>query len=191
MPQMHRLERSCRVNARIITASADTDSGTGALDLIFRAHYGRVARAIGRVIHDQARAEELAVDVFLKWWRYPAAHGNGAEGWIYRTAIRQALDELRRQRRRHRFERLFTWTATSPMTPEHVYTAADEQARVREVLGSLRRVHAEALLLRHEGLSYRDVAAALGLNPTYIGSLLVRAQEAFRKAYEKHHGHKR
>jgi len=31
------------------------------LDAIFRAHYERVARVIGRVIHDQARAEELAV----------------------------------------------------------------------------------------------------------------------------------
>jgi RNA polymerase sigma-70 factor (ECF subfamily) len=179
------------VNARIITASDETDSGTEALDLMFRAHYARVARAIGRVIHDQARAEELAVDVFLKWWRHPAAHGDRAEGWIYRTAIRQALDELRRQRRRQRFERLFTWTAPSPTTPEHIYTAADEQQRVREVLGAMRRPHAEALLLRHEGLSYRDVAAALGLNPTYVGSLLARAQDAFRREYEKHHGHER
>jgi hypothetical protein len=30
------------------------------LDAIFRAHYERIARVIGGVIHDQARAEELA-----------------------------------------------------------------------------------------------------------------------------------
>jgi hypothetical protein len=31
------------------------------LDAIFRAHHEPIARVIGRVIHDQARAEELAV----------------------------------------------------------------------------------------------------------------------------------
>jgi len=50
------------------------------LDAIFRAHYERIARVIGRVIYDQARAEELAVEVFLKWWRNPQAHGNRRKG---------------------------------------------------------------------------------------------------------------
>ena len=58
------------------------------LDALFRSHYARVARVVGRVVHDQARAEEIAVDVFLRWRRSPAAHGDGAEGWLYRTAVR-------------------------------------------------------------------------------------------------------
>jgi hypothetical protein len=35
-----------------------------------------------QVIHDQARAEELAVQVFLKWWRNPQAHEEQAQGWL-------------------------------------------------------------------------------------------------------------
>ena len=61
---------------------------------------------LGRVVRDRARAEELAVDVFLKWSAHPAAHGEGAEGSIYRTAVRMGLDELRREARRGRFEQL-------------------------------------------------------------------------------------
>lgn len=186
--QIRAFERSCTVNARIITASDDTAGGTEALDLMFRAHYDRVARAIGRVIRDQARAEELAVDVFLKWWRHPAAHSDHAEGWIYRTAIRHALDELRRFRRRQRVERLLGSAASSPATPEHVYATSSEQQRVQTVLASLRRRDAEALLLRHAGLSYRELAAALKVDPAYVGSLLVRAQHAFRKAYDTRYG---
>ncbi|HVY91882.1 MAG TPA: sigma factor, partial [Bryobacteraceae bacterium] len=91
-----------------------------ALDQIFRAHYERVARVIGRVIHDQARAEELAVEVFLKWWKSPEAHGDHAEGWLYRSAVRKALDEWRRQLRRSRFEQLFRLERGSPPTPEHL-----------------------------------------------------------------------
>src|ERR1041385_7708335 len=98
-----------------VTARMKVRSDEG-LDAIFRAHYERIARVIGRVIHDQARAEELAVEVFLKWWRNPQAHGEHAEGWLYQTAVREALDELRRQTRRSRFELLFRFVRDSPQT---------------------------------------------------------------------------
>jgi RNA polymerase sigma-70 factor (ECF subfamily) len=158
------------------------------LDAIFRAHYGRITRVIGRVIHDQARAEELAVEVFLKWWRNPRAHGEHAEGWLYRTAVREALDELRRQTRRSRFERVFSFVRESPPTPEDVYTVSAEQHKVRSVLGALNRRHAELLLLWSQGLSYQEIAASLAVNSTYVGSLVSRAQEAFRKEYLKRYG---
>ena len=63
----------------------------------FRAQYERIARVITGVTKDPARAEELAVEVFLKWSRNRNAQGENAEGWLYRTAIRTGLDELRRQ----------------------------------------------------------------------------------------------
>src|SRR6185503_17862186 len=45
------------------------------IETIFRAQYERIARIIARVIEDPARAEELAVEVFLKLWRNPRAQG--------------------------------------------------------------------------------------------------------------------
>jgi RNA polymerase sigma-70 factor (ECF subfamily) len=158
------------------------------LDAIFRVHYERIARTIGRVIHDQARAEELAVDVFLKWWRNPRAHGEHAEGWLYRTAVRQALDELRRQTRRSRFERLFSFAGMALPTPEHTYSVHAEQHRVRTTLAALNRRHAELLLLWSQGLSYQEIALSLAVNSNYVGSLVSRAQEAFRKEYLKRYG---
>jgi RNA polymerase sigma-70 factor (ECF subfamily) len=158
------------------------------LDAIFRAQYERITRVIGRVIHDQARAEELAVEVFLKWWRNPKAHGDHAEGWLYRTSVREALDELRRQTRRSRVERLFSFVRPSPPTPEHLFAVNAEQHRVRTVLGALSRRHAELLLLWSQGLSYQEIAVALAKNPNYVGSLVGRAQEAFRKEYLKRYG---
>lgn len=156
-------------------------------EAMFHAQYGRVARAISRVIRDPARAEELAVEVFLKWTRHPQAHGDHAPGWLYRTAVRMALDELRRQSRRARFERLVQFVGAAP-TPEDLQVTRDDCERVRGVLGALPRRQAELLLLRHEGLSYEEVAAALGLNPASVGTLLIRAQQAFRKEYVKRYG---
>jgi DNA-directed RNA polymerase specialized sigma24 family protein len=77
------------------------------LDALFRAQYARIAGVIARVVRDRARAEELAVEVFLKLPRNPKAQrsntpGQNLEAWLYRTAIRLGLDELRRQTRRLR-----------------------------------------------------------------------------------------
>jgi DNA-directed RNA polymerase specialized sigma24 family protein len=76
-------------------------------EAMFRAQYGRIARVIARVVCDPARAEELAVEVFLKLWRNRKAQGDKAEGWLYRAAVRKGLDELRRQTRRARYEHSF------------------------------------------------------------------------------------
>jgi len=153
----------------------------------FRAQYDRVARVIVRVVKDPARAEELAVEVFLKFWRSPAAHGDQAEGWLYRTAVRKGLDELRHRTRRSRYEQMVGFGKRVP-TPEDVRSAAEEQERVRLVLAVIEPRQAELLVLRSHGLSYEELAEALELKPVSIGTLLSRAQNAFRKEYVKRYG---
>jgi RNA polymerase sigma-70 factor (ECF subfamily) len=63
-----------------------------------------------------------------------------------------------------------------------------EQRNVRTVLGVLRRREAEVLLLRSQGLSYQEIAVSLEVNPQSVGSLVSRAQSAFRKEYLKRYG---
>lgn len=155
-------------------------------EAIFQAQYDFIARVIARVVRDPARAEELAVEVFLKLWKTPQAHGN-PEAWLYRTAVRRGLDELRRRVRRGRYERLAGFLRPVP-TPEELHSAGQEQERVRLVLAMLHPRQAELLLLRSQGLSYDEVAAALEMNPASVGTLLSRAQQAFRKEYVKRYG---
>lgn len=161
------------------------------LDTLFNAHYGRIARVIGRVVRDQARAEEIAVEVFVKWQRNSKAQGEQAEGWLYRTAVREAIDEWRKQARREKFERLFSSVRGSPRTPEELYESDLEQANVRAVLAGIDQRQAQVLLLWAEDLSYREIAAAAEVHLTSVGSLLSRAQTAFRKEYERRYGNKR
>jgi RNA polymerase sigma-70 factor (ECF subfamily) len=170
-------------------AIVGVNAGETQLDLeaVFAARYARVARVIAKVIRDPARAEELAVEVFLKWSRKPKAQGVGWEGWLYRTAVRTGLDELRRQTRRGRYESLVGLTRSTP-TPEEIHSSQQEQERVRAVLAALHPRQAEMLLLRSEDLSYGELAGALDLNPASVGTLLSRAQEAFRKEYIKKYG---
>jgi RNA polymerase sigma-70 factor (ECF subfamily) len=101
--------------------------------------------------------------------------------------VRLALDELRRRRRRERLERIVP-LLRRPRTPEEVRLAGDRQARVMAVLASLDRRDAELLALRAGGFSYEELARALSLNPASIGTMLARAQRAFRKEYLGRYG---
>jgi RNA polymerase sigma-70 factor (ECF subfamily) len=156
------------------------------MEAIFCEQYERVARIIARVVRDHGRAEELAVEVFLKLWHNPQAQGDKTEGWLYRTAVRIGLDELRRRTRRARHESLLRFLPVP--TPEELHAAKEEQQRVRLVLTVIARKHAELLVLRSNGLSYSELAATLDRNPASIGTLLNRAQQAFRKEYVTRYG---
>lgn len=174
----------------VIAALKDAESSVD-IETVFRAHYDRIVRVIARVTGDPSCAEELAVEIFLKFWRTPEAQGEKAGAWLYRAAVRRGLDELRRRTRWARYERLLKFVCRTPTTPEEICAATEDQSRVRLVLAALDRRQAELLLLRSDGLSYGDVAVALALNPASIGTLLSRAQQAFRKEYIKRYGHQR
>lgn len=164
------------------------------LETVFRDQYKRIARVIAGVIRDPARAEELAVDVFLKWERTQSAHGEGAAGWLYRAAIRVALNELRRETLRCRYERLLASVVpgkAAGSNPHELYAAGEARERVRVVLGAMEPRQAELLLLRSNDLSYQELAWAMNLNPASVGTLLSRALEAFRREFIRRYGKER
>jgi RNA polymerase sigma-70 factor (ECF subfamily) len=167
-----------------------TDEGKCDLETIFKAQYGRIARVIAGIIRDRARAEELAVDVFLRWSRSPKAHGEKAEGWLYRTAVRTGLNELRREMRQSRYENLFGFfnAGRKSPTPEEIRAAQEEREKVQFILGVIQSREAELLVLRSHGFSYDELASTCGLNPASIGTLLARAEQAFRREYIKRYG---
>lgn len=165
--------------------NSDLGASTG-FETVFFAHYDRIARIIARVVNDPSRAEEIAAEVFWKYWRKPKDASGDPGGWLYRVAARMALDDLRSQARRLRREReQMVRRATSP---EEIHALAEDRDRVRLVLASLNPRDAELLLLRAHDLSYKEIAQSLGLNLPSVGTLLSRAQQTFRKEYLKQYG---
>ena len=161
----------------------------GAFDFegVFSAHYRRVARVILRIVQDPSRAEELAVEVFWKLWRHAPAQGPHSIPWLYRTAARVAVDELRARARRERRERWFGFSAPSG-DPERAREVAEERSRVHAVVATLRSQDAQMIALRAEGFSYEEIAQALKLKPASVGTMLRRAHETFRKEYVRRYG---
>jgi len=65
--------------------------------------------------------------------------------------------------------------------PERLVVEAEQRREVRRALNRLPQRTAAVLMLRHSGLSYAEVATALGIKVGNVGTLLRRAEEAMRK----------
>jgi len=172
------------------TMSADASQGD--FDTLFLRHYPRIVDLIGRVVRDQAQAEHLAADVFWKLYRKaPDGRDGRLGGWLYRAALRAALDALKVASRRSRHETAahaeYARTA-APGDPLEDLLALERQAQVRTVLARMKPKQARLLLLRASGLSYQEVADALGLNARSIGTQLARAEASFDRHYRELHG---
>ncbi|HEV7496136.1 sigma-70 family RNA polymerase sigma factor [Baekduia sp.] len=130
-------------------------------------------------------AEDVLQDVFLR--AYDALRADrrpiALRAWLYRVAHNRCIDQIRRP---------------AP-APEHIYEVnrgvpsdpmaeADRREDLRRLIVDVRALPEQqrsALLMREmEGLSYNDLAEALGVTVPAIKSLLVRARVGLVEAIE-------
>jgi RNA polymerase sigma-70 factor (ECF subfamily) len=158
-----------------------------AIEELFAAHYAGLARVVYRVVGDTAVAEELASEAFWKLHRNPPASDANLVGWLYRTALRLALDSLKMRKRRAHYEALAPVPATT-QNPEQSAERRQREARVRQVLAALKPEQASLLVLRSEGHTLAEIGSLMYLSPNSVGTLIARAETAFRKEYVNRYG---
>ena len=170
--------------AGIAAETADLSSDEASFDQLFLAHYQGVYRALYRVVGSHQEAEDLAQETFVRLYRHHFAPGrqHNLRAWLYRVATNLAYNALRSQGRQERREQTAQVDRLSS-DPAVIALRWDEQATVRQALARLPERQAKLLLLRHSGLSYRELAEALEVAPGSVGTLLARAQKAFAAAY--------
>ena len=161
---------------------------------VFLQHYPSIVRVLVRLVGDRAGAEELANEVFWKLYREPALpRGGNLGGWLYRTATNRAIDDLRAASRRRQYEetagREMRAGSTQSVGPLEEVLREEKCRRVRSVLALIKPAQAQLLILHASGFSYKELADALEVKVTGIGTMLNRAEEEFRNRYLALHGH--
>ncbi len=153
-----------------------------AFEHLFRREYPRVLAIALRIVGDGDDADDVAQDVFVSFYRKHPAEAPYAASWLHAAAAHTALNALRSRQRRGRRE-----TAESagfdrePVDPARAAEVAETRSEVRAALGRIDERSASLLALRYGGLSYEEIAAALGVKRSSVGTLLRRAEDAFRK----------
>ena len=156
-----------------------------AFEDLVRAYQHRVFGVALRMLGARADAEDVAQEVFLAFGRSSVPAGESL-GWLSVAAAHTALNHVRSGRRRaFREEAARDGDLLSPDIADAAVTR-DERRRVRAALARLPRGQAVALVLRHSGLSYAEVAAALDLSPGSVGTTVRRAESALREELNRH-----
>ena len=174
----------------VVVASTARDGVRDDLGEVFRRDYRRVVAVAGRVLGSRDECEDVAQEVFLAFGR-STVPADEASGWLTVAAVHTALNHLRSGRRRASREESAAVSeavvrpTTSPDVADVVVTA-EERTRVRTALGALPEKQAAALVLRHSGLSYAEVATALSMSPGSVGTTVRRAESALRKELNGH-----
>ena len=150
-------------------------------EALFRREYPRVVAIAHRIVRDTDEAEDVAQDVFVSFYRKHPADAGYAPAWLHAAAAHTALNAIRSRERRGKRETLHAREHDRTVDPQSAAETSETRAEVRVALSRMDERAASLLALRYSGLSYDEIAAALGLRKSSIGTLLSRAEDAFRR----------
>ncbi len=151
---------------------------------LFRTYHGMLVRYLTRRLGDRDWAEEVAQETFIRALRQE--HLTNERAWLFTVANNLVRDDARRDgRRRARLALLREETRDDVAEPEPLsLERAQDAALARRVVNALPERDRLALLMREEGLSYEEIAQALGLSVGSIGTTLARARRRLVEQYE-------
>jgi RNA polymerase sigma factor (sigma-70 family) len=171
--------RPLSVEARRMSIPRSEDE---AFESLFTSEYARVVGIANRVLADPHEAEDVAQEVFVDFHRLHSATAQYAPAWLHRAAAHASLNRLRGARRRVKREVAQAMEeGERTVDPQKQLEVSEDRRMVRAALGKLAPKPAAALAMRASGLSYAEVAQALGVGIGQIGTLLRRAEAALRK----------
>jgi RNA polymerase sigma-70 factor, ECF subfamily len=155
---------------------------------VFHQYWERTCSIAYRLVGNQAEAEDIALEAFLRLHQKPPGREDNLGGWLYRVTTRLGLNALRSRSRRETYEtqhyRHDTLSARSD-DPESLLETRQEREQVRFVLSKMKDRSAQILVLRASGLNYGEIAGVLKIRPGSVGTLLARAEKEFLERYNR------
>lgn len=193
--------------ARVLTWSEDeaeltTELRSGseaAFNWLVTHYHGPVYRVVAGVLCDQSEAADITQEVFLKAFRGIRAfrQGSSLRTWLYRIAVREALNHRRWLWRHLRHlcsidagrgengQPLVVHVEARGESPFDAVASRELQQVVRRALGQVAEVFRTAVILRDlEGLSYEEVAEVLDVSVGTVKSRILRGRRALRELLE-------
>lgn len=165
----------------------------GAFGKLVEQNQGKIYSLCYRMTGNPDDAADLTQEAFLNAWRGLSKFGGQAafSTWLYRLASNACIDFLRREKRRSALsmtledgddEERQADLPDQRWSPERELERKEARQALQEGLAALSPEHREVLLLREtEGLSYQEIAQALGLEEGTVKSRIARARMALKE----------
>ncbi len=155
---------------------------------LYDRHGGRVHAYLYRMVHDEALAEDLRQEVFIRLWQVRAAwcEKGTVAGYLIRVSHTLALNACQARRVRHHWvERVANGPQRVAPSPNDVMAQDAIMARVDQAIEALPERSRRAFILKRDAsLSYKEIGELLGISPNTVGIHLSRAYKLLREALQ-------
>ena len=149
-------------------------------DTIFDQHYPDLARYCQRLTGDRDVAEDIAQESMVRLFDHQVTGSDaGMRAWLFKTATHLVRDRYRIEKNRVRLLAEHPVRPSEPESPQLRLERAEVRDHARAALDALPNRDREILLMRYAGFSYREIAVAIDVAETSIGTLLARAERRF------------
>lgn len=156
-----------------------------ALTMLTNKHRARVYTLINRMINDPSRAEELALEAFIRAFKNLKNFRGDAKfsSWLYRIAVNTALAERAKKRLDLvSLDSIQYLPADQSAQPDHVYQGLFCSKVVDEALNQLPTHYAMALRLFYlRGVGYVEIAELMRIPIGTVKTYLHRGKRALRE----------
>ena len=166
-----------------------------AFDVLLNKYRKPIIHFMFRMVHNQAVAEELAQEVFLRVYRSRETYRAEARfsTWLYRIATNLGVNHARDTRHERSASTVYldepdAETGTTPDVADATPTVeadllrAERMKAIRDHVMSLpERQRTAVLMHKYEGLDYKQIGEVLKLSESATKSLLFRAYQTLRE----------
>jgi len=166
-----------------------------AFDVLLAKYRKPILHFMYRMVHNQAVAEELAQEVFLRVYRSRETYRAEARfsTWLYRIATNLGVNYARDNKQERTASTVYldepdAETGTTPDVADSTPSAEAEMLR-RERMKAIRqhvmalpeRQQTAVLMHKYEGMDYKQIGEVLKLSESATKSLLFRAYQTLRE----------
>lgn len=158
-------------------------------DEAFMLHHRTVFRAARSVVRDAGLAEDVTQEVFLRLYDNQDVIENEEmlRPWLIRVALNTAKNTVRGNIRANIREENYVkeQEEQSVFSIEATYEQREQASEVHRALDKVKEPLRSCLILKQQGLSYKEIAETLNLTETSIGTFIARARKEFVRYYGK------
>lgn len=158
-------------------------------DEAFTLHNRTVFRAACAIVRDAGLAEDITQETFIRLYHNMESITDEEmlKPWLIRVALNLAKNTIRGNSRANVREDNYVkqYSDREDFTAENELLKREEANEVRSALDKIKEPLRSCLVLKQQGLSYKEIADALSINETSIGTYIARGKKEFIRHYDK------
>lgn len=156
---------------------------------LFNKHYGLVCQTTYRILREKSLAEDLAQNVFIKFWekRDSLNIQSSIPAYLRQMAVNEALAYLRKEQRKQKRAENAPQTLYTSQSVEDQYLTKELDHSIRKAIMDLSPKCQEIFMMsRYEELTYREIAERLDISIKTVENQMGKALRLLRVALQQY-----